>query len=178
MRMTKAPALATVLLAGLALAACREAAMPLPPAPPVPAEVVEAPAAAPPADGEFVPMAGVCNIESINDQSGEALDSPVRVSGRSVVSGWRALVSGEGAMAPAWLRATRADGSVAFQVRVPATEDRPDVASLIGKPASLRSGFRHVAVEGLAPGSVTLEIIFGSGDGWVRCAHARELVVE
>lgn len=181
MQMLKAPVLSTALLAALALASCREAQVPLPPGPPAtqaPAPVAVEPEARPPASGDFQAMAAVCNIESIDNLSGEALEGSVRVQGNSNVSGWRALVSGDGALAPAWLRATRADGSVAFQSFLPGTEERPDVAALIGKPVTLRSGFRNVAIEGLPSGSFTLEVVFSSGDGWVRCAHARTLVVE
>ncbi len=181
MQMTRLALLFPSLLAALALASCREAEVPLPPAAPAPQEPATAaaePEATPPPGGEFQHMAGVCNIESIDNQSGEALDGPVRVSGNSIVSGWRALVSSDGAMAPAWLRATRADGTVAFQTFLPGTEDRPDVSALTGNAVTLRSGFRNVAIEGLQPGSFGLEIVLSSGDGWVRCAHARTLVVE
>jgi hypothetical protein len=181
MQMTQSPLIIPTLLAALVLASCREAQVPLPPAEPAaqaPAAVVVEPEATPPSTGEFPAMAAVCNIESIDNQSGAVLDSPVRVSAGTTVSGWRTLGTGEAAMAPAWLRATGADGSVAFQAFVPGTEDRPDVAELHGNPAALRSGFRDVAIEGLQPGTYTLEIILGSGDGFIRCAHARTLVVE
>ena len=181
MQMTKVPLVFPTLLAALALASCREAQVP--PSPPAaaaqaPAGAMAEPEATPPPRGEFTPMAAVCNIESIDDQSGEALSGPVRVSGNSTVSGWRALVSGDGAMAPAWLRASRDDGSLAFQAVLPGTEDRPDVAELLGNPATLRSGFRKVAILDLPPGNYRLEIVFSSGDGWVRCAHERTLLVE
>lgn len=180
MQITKAPFLFPTLLAALALASCREAQVPLPPAEPAPQAPAAAaePDAAPPPRGDFPAMAAVCNIESVDNRSGEALDGPIRVSSNSTVSGWQALASGDGAMAPAWLRATAADGSMAFQAFLPGTEDRPDVAELLGNPATMRSGFRNVAVAGLPPGTFTLEVVFSAGDGWVRCAHARTLVVE
>lgn len=172
---------ALCLSAVLAVAACREAPMPELPAPPVsqatPVAVEPAPGTPPP-KGAYPELAGLCNIEQIDDLTGTALDGPVRVQADSTVSGWRASATNDGSDAEAWLRVSQADGTVAFQTLLAATEDRPDVAAFLNRPDFLRSGFRGVAVTGLPAGVFTLEILLESGDSWVRCSNSRAIEVE
>ena len=170
--------MAAALSVALVTASCSEAQMPLPPPPPqAPAVQPMDTSRPPPADisGE---MAGTCNIEAIGDVTGAALDTPVSVNGTTSVSGWRTLQASDGSEARAWLRVVDASGAVAMQAGLPATEDRPDVADVAKRDAALRSGFRQVAVEGLAPGTYTLQVVFDAGPEWVRCAHTRTLAVE
>lgn len=182
MRLVRRHALLASILAALAVTSCKEAEVPLPPAPPSPPAVAQPTAAeplqAPPPANVPEQRAAICNIESIDGVAGAALDQPVTIGNGSLVSGWRALVSADGSMAGAWLRVTAADGSVAFQAPLPAVEERPDVAALTGQPVTLLSGFRNVAIGELPAGEFTLEIVLGAGDDWVRCFHARTLVVE
>lgn len=182
--MNPLPLAAAALSLALLSASCREAQMPLPPesspAATAPAAAVEAPvtAGSPPPAEVSIEMGGICNIEAIGDLTGPALNAPVRISGESVVAGWRTLQAQDGSEAGAWLRVLGADGAVAQQVSLPATEDRPDVVASSGRESALRSGFRQASISGLAAGTYTVDIVFDAGPEWVRCAHTRTLAVE
>lgn len=177
MRTARRHALLPALLAALAVSSCKQAEVPLPPAPAAEAGPA-GPLRVPPQDGAFEQRAAICNIESINGISGEALEQPVPVSGEGLVSGWRALVTSDGSLAGAWLRVRAGDGTIAFQAPLPAVEERPDVEALTGQPVTRRSGFRNVAIRDLPAGTSTLEIVLDAGDAWVRCAHVRTVVAE
>lgn len=180
--MNARPLAAAALSVALVAAACSESQTPLPPdasatSPTVAVESTIDARSPPPLEIARV-VAAICNIESIGDLSGPALSVPVHVASDTSIAGWRSLQAADGSEAPAWLRVVAEDGSVAFQAELAATQDRPDVATAVKRPAALRSGFRQAKIVGLSPGPYTLEVVLNAGNEWVRCAHTRALEVK
>jgi hypothetical protein len=141
------------------------------------APTIQADPDSPPPAAITFEIAGICNIESIGDKSGPALDVPVQVESDTAVSGWRAHKAADGTEANAWLRILGQDGGVVFQTPLAGTADRPDVAEALIRESALRSGFRQVKVPRLPQGSYTIEIVFNALPEWVRCRHTRLLQV-
>jgi hypothetical protein len=124
-----------------------------------------------------VEIGGICSIGVIDNLKGAALSGPVQVESDTTVSGWRTYQAADGTEAEAWLRVLGQDGGVVFQIPLPATGDRPDVAKAVNRSSALRSGFSHVKVTGLQQGSYTLEVVLNAGPHWVRCRNTRQLQV-
>ncbi|MBK6736525.1 MAG: hypothetical protein IPG64_00890 [Haliea sp.] len=146
--------------------------------PPVLDPATEADSDPPPPVDISVKIAGICNIESIGDLRGPALDVPVQVQSDTIVTGWRTYQAADGTEAPAWLRVVGQDGGVVFQIPLPATVDRPGVAKVVNRASALRSGFGRVKAMGLPQGSHTLEVVLNAGPRWVRCRHTRQVQVK
>lgn len=170
----------------LLLAACQREA---PEVAATPAAVEPAPAAETPVDRPHVPAfastgpvaegsipSKLCNLEGIGDQDFAAAPVQVVVGAPLVLRGWAGIESSQTVPASVVVRfEDNTDFTKAWQVTLPVTQKRDDVAKFNNAP-SLNTGFESPAdLSALAAGSYRLYLTYASEGKNYFCDNGRKV---